>query len=214
MHSILVANAKGGCGKSTLTMNLASYYAAWGIPVTIAECDPHGLTHHWLRKRPKSLHRIRAVEVWREGFRIPDDTEYCLIDAPAGVQGTQLADLLEKAQSVLIPILPSPLDIRAGGYFVYELLRDHAALMKSRRMAVVANRVRRNTLVYRSLQSFLGQLNVPFTATLRDTQNYVRSVENGLGVFDLPPRMAAKDIADWKPLLNWLVQGERGADKD
>lgn len=205
MRTILVLNAKGGSGKSTVATNLASHYAQRGEPVALADFDPQRSSLEWLAARPThypSIHGIAAAE--DDSPRRVPGAHYVIMDAPAAVHGKELKALVKRAQTVIIPVLPSPMDTRAAAHFIAELLTVGRVSREKTRLAVVANRVREQTIAYQALERFLKSLRIPFVATLRDTQNYVRAAERGLGVFELAPSAAAQDVEQWQPLLRWL----------
>ncbi len=204
MRSIVLLNAKGGCGKTTLTTNLAGYYASRGKSVLIADFDPQGSSIDWLAARPADRPPIEGVKAWREPVRATQRPDYFLIDAPARVAGRELSHLVRHAEAVVVPVLPSPIDIRAATHFIRELLLTCHALRHEGRLAVVANRVREQNLIYQDLERFLKSLEIPFVATFRETQNYIRAVQQGLGIFELPGGQAAHDVEQWRPLLEWL----------
>ncbi len=208
MRSILLLNAKGGCGKTTLATNLASYHAALGHSVMLADFDPQGSSIDWLAARPAELPGIHGVKAWKDPVRAEQRPDTLIIDAPAGVSGRELMHLLRHAQQVLIPVLPSPIDIRAASHFIGELLLTCKAMNSRATLAVVANRVREHTLIYQDLERFLKSLDIPAIATLRETQNYIRAVQQGLGIFELPAAQAAQDVEQWRPLLDWLARRE------
>lgn len=203
MRTIMLANSKGGSGKSTLATNLASYFACWGIRVTLVDFDRQGSARDWLAARPPQRDGIRAVSALLPDCPVPDDSDYRLLDVPSGIHGEALTQLLRLADTVVVPVLPSPMDIRATGRFVAELLTNEA-YAPDKRLCVVANRVRETTRSYRALEAFLAHLGIPFVARLRDTQNYVRAAEQGLGIFELPSRETLADLAQWQPLVHWL----------
>lgn len=225
MRTIMLLNAKGGCGKSTLATNLASYYAMQGRSVVLADFDPQGSALEWLAARPDSRPPIKGIAAWKEPVRVPRGTDYLIIDVPARCRGSELTALVRRAQTVLVPVLPSPTDIRAAARFIHELLLVGRIERKESKVAVIANRVRENsflqnrveqalgainvsyasvhTHIYRGLERFLTRLRIPFVATLRDTPNYQLADEQGLGVFELGSR-ADYDVAQWEPLLKWL----------
>lgn len=204
----MLANSKGGSGKSTLATNLASYLACWGIRVTLVDFDRQGSARDWLATRPPQRPEISAVSAELPHCPVPDDSDYRVLDVPAGLHGAQLSQLLCIADSIVIPVMPSPLDIRAAGRFIAELLADEA-YAPHKRVCVVANRVRENTRSYRVLESFLARLDIPFVTRLRDTQNYVRAAEQGLGIFELPTREVLADLVQWQPLVAWLCGHSR-----
>lgn len=204
MRTILTLNAKGGCGKSTLATNLAAYYAQRGKKVALADFDPQGSSLEWLGARSPERPSIQGIAAYEGPVRPARDTEVLVIDAPARSHEKELTALVRRAESILVPVLPSPMDIRAASRFVVELLLVGRVERKESKVAVVANRVREHTLVYAKLQTFLGNLGVPFVGTLRDTQNYVRAAERGLGVHELAPSLAWQEVEQWEPILRWL----------
>lgn len=204
MRRIMLLNAKGGCGKTTLATNLASYYANQGAAVALMDLDPQGCSLDWAAVRSAEHAPVTAIAAWEDGARPPRNTDYLIVDAPAAVHGRQLTDLVRRAETFIIPVLPSPMDIRAAAHFVEELARVGRVGREETRIAVVANRVRENTLAFRALWEFLEGLDVPFLTSLRDTQIYNRAAERGLGIFELPPYLGAYDVDQWEPVLKWL----------
>ena len=130
MRSILVLNAKGGSGKTTVATNLAGYYAAEGARVALADFDPQGSSIDWLKARPPAFPRITAVEAFRRGLRVPRSTEVVVMDAPSRTHDEQLAALLRRTQTVVVPVVPSPVDIRAAERF-FEEMRQVKPLVKN-----------------------------------------------------------------------------------
>ncbi len=207
MKNILVVNPKGGCGKTTLTTNLASYYALWEVPVALIDLDPQQSSQQWLAQRSKDLNPIVGIDGTHGKLSVPDGIARVIIDAPARTTSTQLKRLFNKADEVLIPVLPSPIDIRAAGGFIGELLLDK--MLRQSRIGLVANRVRENTLIYNNLESFLNKLKIPLVASLRDTQNYIRAADGGFGIFEMPPYLVDKDMDNWKPLIRWIEKDHK-----
>lgn len=216
VRQILVINAKGGCGKTTIATNLASYYARQGRGTVLIDHDPQGSSMQWLSLRSGEARPIHGVAAHRplvsgvtRSFllRIPDGAERVVLDAPAGVQGHQLIELMREIDAILIPVLPSPIDIHAASRFIQDLLLVAKVRERNIRIGVVANRVRENTKVYQSLEKFLNALDIPFVARLRDTQNYVRAAEAGLGIHDLKRAGTSQDQRQWEALIRWLEQG-------
>ncbi len=205
MRTILALNAKGGCGKSTIATNLAAYYASEEqAKVVLEDFDPQGSSSEWLAARPDDRPLIQSIRAWTEPARAPRTTDYVIMDAPAALHGSELTALVRRAETILIPVLPSPIDMRAAAHFIQELLLQGRVSRKQTRVAVIANRVRENTLVYQDLERFLQRLKIPFVATLRDTQNYIRAAERGVSVFELAPSLVYTDLEQWQPLLKWL----------
>ncbi len=207
----MVLNPKGGCGKTTLATNLASYFSTRGRKVALADFDPQGSSGDWLAQRPADRAPIYqvALDEAKEKLLIPLGMDHIVMDAPAATHGKELKRHVKKAQTLLIPVLPSPIDIRAAARFIEELLLVGRVARAETRIAVVANRVKEQTLIYQALQRFLASLDIPFIATLRDSQNYIRAAQRGIGIFEMPPTAVAVDLEQWQPLLRWL-DNDRG----
>jgi chromosome partitioning protein len=205
VRRIMVLNAKGGCGKTTLATNLASYYASSGERVTLVDFDSQSSSLDWLAVRPAALAPIGACRAREGELLLPHKSGYLIMDLPAGVHGKALKPYVKLAQSVLIPVLPSPLDMRATARFIEELLLLGRVSRERTRIAVVANRVREHTLIYHSLERFLTSLQIPFLTALRDSQNYIRAAEQGVGIFELPPSQVEHDLEQWQPIVAWLA---------
>jgi chromosome partitioning protein len=204
MRTIMLLNAKGGCGKSTLASNLASYYASEGNQVALVDFDPLRSSLEWLAARPETVPEILGIDGTEEGMRVPRNMDVAIYDVPAGLRGKELTAMVRRAETLIIPVLPSPIDIRAAAHFIGELLTVGKVSRHQTKLAVVANRVRENTLVYHKLERFLKSLKIPFVTSLRDTQNYIRAEERGLGLFEMAPSLVEKDLEQWQPLLKWL----------
>lgn len=204
MRTIMLLNAKGGCGKSTLASNLASYYAVEGYAVGLVDFDPQQSGLEWLAARPEHAAEIIGLDGTEEDMRIPRSLDVVIYDVPAAISGKELTAMVRRAETLIIPVLPSPIDIRAASHFIRDLLLVGKISRKQTKLAVVANRVRENTLVFHKLERFLKSLKIPFVTTLRDTQNYIRAEERGLGIFEMAPSMVERDVEQWEPLLKWL----------
>lgn len=210
MRSILVLNPKGGSGKTTLVTNLAVYYAMRGKSVVLVDFDPQGSSMDWLAARPDDRPPIRGIIGWEGKVRIPSNTDYAFMDAPAGLHGEPMTDLVRRAQTLLVPIVPSPIDLRAAVRFHDELMQTRSVLKKRVAVGTVANRVRENSSNRTLLEDFLRSLRLPdgrklpFIACIRNSQNYLRAAERGLGLFESAPSMVAHDAELWRPLFRWL----------
>ena len=205
MKTILVVNPKGGSGKSTLATNLASYYALWKVPVALVDYDPQQSSLEWLEQRSPNLnpiHGINASHGQRGHVSISADIKRVVMDSPARIPTQQLKRLFKFADRVIIPVLPSPLDIRAAGHFIGQLMLDD--LLHTTSVGLVANRVRENTLIFHNLEQFLRQMKIPLITRLRDVQNYIRAADGGHGVFEMSPYQADQDIEQWRPLIRWV----------
>ena len=205
MRTILVLNAKGGCGKSTIATNLASYFASeMGEKVVLADYDPQESSLAWLEARDENRPHIEGIAAYKEPLRVARDTDYVIMDAPARVHGKELTQLMRKAETVLFPVLPSPIDMRAATKYMEEVKKNGRVSRKEVKIGVLANRVRENTLVFSELYDFIKAMKLPYVASLRDTQNYIRAEQRGIGLFEMAPSQVYQDLEDWKPLTKWL----------
>ena len=205
MRHIMVLNAKGGCGKSTLATNIAAYFANQGASVALADFDPQRSSLDWLDRRPEDRARIAAVAGFEDGLRrAPRNADFIVIDAPARTHATELTDLVRHAETIVVPVLPSTIDMQATTTFLEELRKIGKIERKQARFGLVANRVRDNTLIFDDLDEYLTRARAPYIAALREAQNYVRAYTRGLGIFELPEYLAWPDWNDWEPLTAWL----------
>jgi chromosome partitioning protein len=214
MLTVLVINSKGGSGKTTLTTNLASYYASRKIRTAIMDYDPQGSSMQWLKVRPEHMEKIHganaapakgAAPLRSLQAHVPADTEVLIIDAPAGTKGLLLQELVRKANHIVIPVAPSPIDIHATADFIKELFLFGGARTSKAKIAVVANRVRSSSSpIYVALERFLSSLKLPFLTNIRDSDNYLHAVEKGLGVFEMDEAATAAERRELMPILKWL----------
>lgn len=219
MNTTLVVNAKGGVGKTTVTTNLASYFASRGVPTTIADFDPQHSSLNWLKHRSTSAGKIYGADLaQRHGValsgarrEIPRDTRQLILDAPAGPSRLLLQDLLARAQSILIPVAPSAIDVHATANFIKELLLVGQVRLRNIRVAVLANRVRTARPVYEPLERFVASLNMTFVARVSDSVAYVDAAEAGLGIFDMPVEQCGAEQREFLPIARF-VQGDSAAE--
>jgi chromosome partitioning protein len=212
MQRILVLNPKGGSGKTTIACNLAACYAARGERPTLMDLDPQGSSMRWLRKRPEEAPPIHAIPAFERSpavtrswqTRIPADCGAVVIDTPAAVEPHTLPDLTRGVDAILVPVMPSDIDIHATAKCIADLLLVAKIRRSEKRIGIIANRVRSNTRVSQSLTRFLASLDIPLVATLRDTQSYVRSAEIGLGIYEMPRSQVQQDLPQWLDVLSWL----------
>ena len=159
----------------------------------------------WLARRPDDRARIAGVAGFEDGLRhAPRNADILVIDAPARSHGAELADLVKHAETIVVPVLPSTIDMQATSTFLQELKDLNKVVKKQVKIGAVANRVRDNTLIYDDLDEYLTKARVPYIAALRDAQNYVRAYTRGLGIFELPEYLAWPDWDEWAPLTAWL----------
>lgn len=216
MFRVAVVNSKGGSGKTTLATNIASYYASKSLKTCIIDHDPQGSASFWANSRPESSIKIQTISAFkqtsmttRSWFLRPEaNTERVVIDTPSGLDVLQFKSTLDQADAILIPVLPSSIDIHAVTHFIADLLLQGKVKRQQGRIAVLANRARTNTLVYRQLENFLGSLGIPFIATLRDTHDYIKATERGIGLFEAE-NVKKKDLDSWQPILSWLDNSEQ-----
>jgi chromosome partitioning protein len=205
MRHIMVLNAKGGCGKSTLATNIASYFVTQGAAVALADYDPQRSSLDWLARRPDNRASIAAVAGFEDGLRhAPRNADILVIDAPARSHGAELTDLVKHAETIVVPVLPSTIDMQATTTFLDELRSVPKVAKKQAKIAAVANRVRDNTLIFDDLDEYLTNARIPYVAALREAQNYVRAYTRGIGIFELPEYLAWPDWDEWEPVTAWL----------
>jgi len=209
MRTILLMNAKGGCGKTTLATNIATWFADEGAKVALADYDPQGSSLDWLQAREDydGIPDIEGIDAANGPVKPARGTDYLIVDAPAGTHGETIHEMLKQVDNLLIPVLPSAIDMRACQRFLKELISSGHISRKKTRIGLVANRVRENTVAYGQLMTFLQQLDIPLLTHLRESQNYIRSAERGLGLFELAPSMVWHDLEQWDPVLEWLDEG-------
>lgn len=200
----MVLNSKGGSGKSTIATNLASYYAAQGQDVVLADLDAQGSSLAWLEARPAGRPPIRGMDASAKGARLPRSADVAILDAPAAAHGPELGALMRRADTFIVPVLASPMDMRAAAGFIEEMRRNKRIQSKQARYGVIANRAREYTNIFHELDEFLRQLRVPVLTQLRDSMNYIRAAERGLGVFEIAPYQTTFDREQWKPVIRWL----------
>jgi len=223
MQRIVILNAKGGSGKTTLATNLAACYAHRGQSPALLDYDIQGSAMNWLMQRSKKQPRIHGINAQKRDtavtrswqMRMPPEVSRIVIDTPSAASGPELTEYVRQAHIIIIPVLPSPIDIHAVTNFLKEILllgklRTVVAANeidnRSTRIGVVANRVQDNTRVYQPLLNYLASIHLPFVASLRDSQYYMHAFMQGCGVHELQdPRLAALH-RQWQPLLDWIEE--------
>ncbi|MBW7901842.1 MAG: ParA family protein [Rhodocyclaceae bacterium] len=204
MKSILVANPKGGAGKSTLATNLAGHFAAAGRRVMLGDIDRQQSASDWLARRSRLLPPIATWEIERDRpARPPAGTTHAVLDTPAGLHGKLLERALKVVHRVIVPVQPSLFDILATKSFIEKLLEEKAIRRQQTFVAVVGMRVDARTRAAAELERFLEQYELPVLAYLRDTQRYVQAAAHGMTLFDLTPTRVAQDLEQWRPIVDW-----------
>lgn len=207
MTVIVVANPKGGVGKSTLSTNLAGAFAASGEWVALADLDRQQSSHGWLALRPEGLPSIETWNVDPEApAKPPKGLERAVIDTPAGLHGVRLAAALELADKVVVPLQPSMFDILATQHFLERLAKEKAVRKGTIEVGVVGMRVDARTRSAEQLHRFVESLELPVLGFLRDTQNYVQLAAHGLTLWDVPQSRVEKDLEQWEPITAWAAK--------
>ena len=214
MKRIVVMNPKGGSGKTTIAINLASYFASRQQSPVLMDFDPQGSSLRWVKKRQPTQPPIQVIAAFEKDsrttrafqLRVPDNSTHVIVDTPAAVESRAMPDITKDADKILVPVLPSDIDIHACSRCIRDLLLVAKIRREDNRIGVIANRIRRNTLTYQTLIRFLQTLGIPIVATIRDSQNYVRAAELGIGVHEMKSYVAAEDVEQWQPLVDWLEQ--------
>ncbi len=212
LNRVLILNPKGGCGKSTLATNIAACYAARGEPPALMDYDPQGSSMAWLERRADDLPAIHGVAAYKQTMqatrswqlRVPEETANIIIDSPAALSQGSLREFTSDATSILVPVLPSSMDIHAASRCIADLLLVAKVNRNDRKLAVVANRTRKRTKSFARLMRFLDSLGIPIIAVLRDSQNYVHSAEHGVGIYEMQPSRVATDVGEFDMIINWL----------
>ena len=203
MPVVVVANPKGGVGKSTLSTQIAGYFASQGHAVLLGDADPQQSSKLWLSLRPETA---RPIEPWDIG---PDlmgkplkGSTHVVLDTPAGLHGWRLKDVLKMADKIVVPLQPSIFDIFATRPFLDELAERVAK--NNAQVGIVAMRVDERTRSAEQLDNFVHTLGLPVLGTVRDTQNYIQLAAHGLTVFDVAPSRVERDLAQWQSICQWL----------
>ena len=205
MPVIVVANPKGGVGKSTLSTNIAGSLAAAGHAVMLGDVDRQQSARQWLALRPSNLPVIRTWDVSAdEVVRPPKGITHVVLDTPAGLHGKRLEAVLRIADKLVVPVQASLFDIQATHAFV-KAVREHRRAGQIA-IGLVGMRVRERTLANEHLHQYLATLPVPVLAWLRDTQNYVQLAAHGLTLWDVAPSRVDRDLEQWAPLQRWLFE--------
>ena len=204
MRTILIANPKGGSGKTTLATNLAGYFATRGRRVVLSDMDRQQSALAWLSRRPHKLPLIQGSDGRKDKENDPG-AEWTVIDSPAGLHGDKLGEAVKRADCILVPMQPSAFDIGATADFL-DALREEKAVRKERvSVGLIGMRVDSRTRAAASLNRFLDDTGLPVPTSLRDAQVYALAAEQGASLFDIRPSLVARDLQQWAPLLHWLM---------
>ena len=213
LKKIVVLNPKGGSGKSTIATNVAGLLASRGQAVALMDFDPQASSTRWLKKRGPERPPVHGLAAYEQDvtmtrsfrLRLPPEIRYLVADTPAALPVRELVQFTSGAHAILVPVLPSDIDIHAATRLIADLLLVAKVSRRMGRLGVIANRVRENTLSYRKLQLFLDRLSIATIGELRDSQNYVYASEFGLSVHELQPSRVRKDLQQWESIVDWLA---------
>ncbi|WP_372398233.1 ParA family protein [Azospirillum sp. HJ39] len=204
MLTILVANIKGGCGKTTVATHLAAASAAAGLPTVLADVDRQRSSLGWLERRPDKAPVLVGLDWGKDFTDTPRGTKRLVIDAPAALKTKQIEDLVKMADVVVLPVLPGAFDEQATQRFLSKLDELKRIARKKTMVAVVGNRMRARTKAADRLDVFLGGIGHRVVTRLRDSQIYADAAATGLSLFDMPGKRAAEHRGDWQPLLSYI----------
>lgn len=205
MPVIVVANPKGGVGKSTLSSNIAGCFARQGHTVMLGDVDRQQSSRLWLRLRPDNMPSIQTWDISEDHIaRPPKGVTHVVLDTPAGLHGKGLDAVMKLADKVIVPLQASVFDIYATQEFVAALAKKGRA--EGKQVAVGGNRIKDHTKATEHLKEFLQTLDVPLLTLLRDTQNYAHLAAHGLSLWDVPATKVEKDLAQWAPIVDWLAR--------
>jgi chromosome partitioning protein len=202
MKMILIANPKGGCGKTTLSVNIAGFLASRGKSVAILDMDRQQSASLWIETRPKDLPPVRAMK-HNQPSEGPSD--YLVVDSAAGLAGSNLAcSLVKQASKIIIPVVPSLFDLHASRDFLQALVEEKKVRNSPCQIGVIGMRMAAHTRAATALEYFLSTLDLPILAYLRETQVYVNAAFEGKSLFDLPHHLVERDLEQWAYLQDWL----------
>ena len=203
MPVVVVANPKGGAGKSTLSTHIAGYFASRGHAVMLGDVDRQQSARLWLGLRPAEAAPITGWEVDRDEIvKPPKRTTHVVLDTPGSLHGARFKDVMKLAHKVIVPLQPSIFDMFATRDFLDELAASRHA--QGLQIGIVGMRVDARTIAADKLHAFVDSLNLPVLGYVRDTQNYIHLAARGLTVFDVAPSRVEKDLDQWGPICRWL----------
>ena len=210
MQTILVANPKGGSGKTTLATNIAGWLAGKRQRVGLLDADAQGSAAQWLARRPALFPPVAGFEGDVGKKELKDVApEWLVIDSAAALHGDALRDAIKRADAMIVPVSPSVFDMAATEHFL-QTIASYKAVREGLAIGLVANRVDARTHSFAELDEFLNQFDLPLVTRLRDTQVYVHCARNGCSIFDLPRSRAEQDLEQWKPLTRWIARHAAG----
>lgn len=205
MRAVLVANPKGGAGKTTLSTNLAGCFANQGKKVTLCDLDRQQSSLRWMAFRDPALPPVTGYYAGSQAvLSLPHDADWVVMDAPAGLQGYKLNDYLRQVHKVIVPLVPSVFDMAATEDFLNSIRSEMRGRKHS--IGIVAMRVDPRTRAAGMLEEFIKHFDIPVITYLRNTQNYINVAAGGMTVFDPPRARHRKDLEQWDPLLQWLAK--------
>ena len=203
MPVVVVANPKGGVGKSTLATNIAGYWARQGHPVVLGDVDRQQSARLWLGLRPPAARPIGLWDATSDMIsRPPREASHAVLDTPAGLHGWRLGDVLKQADKIIVPLQPSVFDIFATREFLDQLAAHRRAGRAE--VGIVGMRVDQRTRAAEQLHHFVDSLGFPVLGYLRDTQNYIHLAAHGITLFDVAPGRVARDLEQWQGICAWL----------
>jgi chromosome partitioning protein len=204
MKSIMVINQKGGSGKTTIAVNLAAYCAQRGYQTTLMDLDPQESSAQWLSVRPISKSKINGSKQFNKTLK-KGKNRVVIYDVPAAIHGSRLENYIKKADMVVVPVMPSPIDMRAAREFIQRVRSMGPVIRNKIKVGLVANRCRAYTNIFSELDSYLlKEKGIKYITAFRDNTNYIKSARTGLGIFEMGESSTAQDREEWKPLVRWL----------
>ena len=204
MKSIMVINSKGGSGKTTIAVNLAAYCAQKGYETTLVDLDPQESSSQWLNERPISKAKISGSKSFSKTLK-KGKNRVVVYDVPAAVHGSRLNNYIKKANIVVVPVMPSPIDMKAAKEFIHSVRSMGPVIRNKIKVGLVANRCRAYTNIFSELDNYLlKEKGMKYITAFRDNTNYIKSAKSGLGIFEMGEAATAQDREEWKPLVRWL----------